>query len=98
MKYISDYINYQKLWDEIVEEYKEDLEDIDYPEIQKFIEMCKIPLSIEKCIYDSNLITFCFGEEYNTANESDTQNAYFCIYIVYNMTDEWFEDYYTEQG
>lgn len=57
-----------------------------------------IPIDLQESEITDDEIIFVFTEIYNTANESDNTNSYFSISIIYDMRDDMFIDYYTEQG
>lgn len=52
-----------------------------------------IPIDLDECSIDNDYIYFAFSEEYQTANESDTQNDSTFVLIQYDRDGEMFNYY-----
>ena len=99
MSEINQYIDFNKLWKDVVDEWKTSLDCIEDQRIAGFINLSEhIPLQTSECTFDDPIVLFCFAEVTEKANESNNQESWFCIYITYNIVHDEFVDYMTEQG
>ena len=95
-----EYINFEKCWNDIKLSYEGNIDDIDDENIKDFILFHRdkeLNLDTDECSLNDNQVTFYFSKEYQTANESDNQNEWLCVLISYNLDNEEFTWYETEQ-
>lgn len=106
---INEYIDYSKLFDALEQESRETMLDVivngeqyarSYDKILSFYDKKRYGLAVDpgECSFTDEDIIFVFSEEYQTANESNNQNEYVLVRIIYSRKDECFEDYEEEQG
>lgn len=102
METLKNYIDFQKMWNDIKDDWKDCLEDIDNENISNFIKNEPFELDLDECAFgpDSveNEVVFVFSKEYQTANESDNTNEFSIVRIVYEIDSERFQFYEEEHG
>jgi hypothetical protein len=109
--HIDEYINYEKIWDDILSEWKNDVDDLeeyidkekikekDIKELKRFIKEQPYPLFLEECSYtEKGVVYLNFSETHDESNESGTYFSYFSVLIGYNLDNEEFVYYNYEQG
>lgn len=106
---INEFIDYSKLFDALVKENRDVMLDVmvngdlyakSYDKIISFYDKKRFGLALDsgECQLTDEDIEFVFSEEYQTANESNNQNEYALVHIIYSRKNECFQYYEEEQG
>ncbi len=109
---INNYIDFEEMFLDCIKEHKDHMrESIDncydfenweiFKDILNFYYMnseLKLEIDIDECEIRDDIIIFQFSKEDNDANESNNQNSWCSVQIVYNRFNEEFSDYQYEQG
>ena len=96
---LSNYIDFEKLWKDIAEYWDGELDEIEDERIRLFLKDNQdLELVKSDCHIEQDEVTFCFGLEFQTANESNPCNEWFSLYIVYDIGEDCFCRSNTEQG
>lgn len=103
---INKYINYRIIFCDLIKQHEEELlEEMEqmntYGEIARFAafnNFQKWSILKDECDIHESLIIFCFGIDFNDANESNTQSSSADVTIVYNRHEETFLSYSYNQG
>lgn len=96
---LSDYVDFEKLWQDVAKTWEDEIEEIEDERIRLFLKDKQgLRLLESECDIDGDEATFCFGLEFETANESNPCNEWFSLYIVYDIKEECFCRLITEQG
>jgi len=100
----NDYIDFDKLFKDLSEDQKDSLIEYKY-EVERcnhillFLDnMEGFGLDKEECLYSDNELHFSFSKVYKDANESNPNNSYEKVFIIFDRSLNEFSSYEFEQG
>jgi len=105
MRNINEYVDFNKMFSEMVTnhleymvKHREEQEIYDRILLFHYGNHYGMDIDINECMIGEDSVIFVFNEEYQTANESDNQNGWRAIDIIYDIHNEDFTSYEEEAG